>query len=157
LFRREGQLARERAEALITLSTREGFPWWLAVGTMMRGGALAAQGQVQEGIVQMCQSHMSAHAPYMLAEAYGNAGQVEEGLTVVAEALAVVDKTGMRVSEAELYRLKGEITLKSKVPGPKSHVEQEAEECFHKAIEIARRQSAKSLELRAIMSLSRLW
>jgi len=68
-----------------------------------------------------------------------------------------VDKTGERYYEAELYRLKGQLTLQSKVPGPKSKVEKEAEECFLKAIEIARQQQAKSLELRAVMSLSRLW
>jgi len=70
---------------------------------------------------------------------------------------ALVDKTGERYYEAELYRLKGQLTLQSKVPGPKSKVEKEAEECFLKAIEIARQQQAKSLELRAVMSLSRLW
>jgi len=57
----------------------------------------------------------------------------------------------------ELYRLKGELTLKSKVPNPKSKVEAEAEECFPRAIEVARKQQAKSLGLRAVMSLSRLW
>jgi tetratricopeptide (TPR) repeat protein len=111
LLRREGQLAREQAEAVITLSTEQGFPFWLAFGTMVRGGALAEQGQMQEGIAQMRQSQMSFLAPYVLAEAYGKVGQVEEGLTVLAEALAFVDKTGERVSEAELYRLKGELTL----------------------------------------------
>ena len=67
------------------------------------------------------------------------------------------DKSGERRWEAELYRLKGQLTLQqSKVQSPRSKVE-EAEECFQKAIEIARHQSAKSLELRAVMSLSRLW
>jgi predicted ATPase len=91
----------------------------------------------------------------VLAEACGKVGWVEEGLTVLTEALAFVDKTGTRVYEAELYRLKGEL-LQSSVQSLESRVK-EAEECFHKAIEIARRQSAKSLELRAVMSLSRLW
>jgi adenylate cyclase len=72
---------------------------------------------------------------------------------VLAEALAVVDKNGERMWEAELYRLKGELSLQSGVRSPES----EAEECFQKAIEISRRQQAKSLELRAVMSLSRLW
>ena len=71
--------------------------------------------------------------------------------------LRLVDKTDERFYEAELYRIKGQLTLQSKVQGPKSKVEEEAEECFLKAIEIARRQQAKSLELRAVMSLSRLW
>src|SRR6185369_211831 len=89
--------------------------------------------------------------------AYGEVGQREEGLSVLTEALAVVDRTGERVYEAELYRLKGELTLQPQVQGPRSIVEAEAEECFLRAIEIARRQQAKSLELRAAMSLSRLW
>ena len=94
--------------------------------------------------------------PLLLAEAYGKGGQGEEGLTLLAKVLAFVEKNGLRVIEAELYRLKGTLRLQSKVPSPKSQVE-EAEACFLKAIEIARRQSAKSLELRAVMSLSRLW
>ena len=100
----------------------------------------------------------------LLAEVYGEVGQAEEGL---AEALAVVDKNGEHYYEAELYRLKGELSLqsrqvkdKSKTSQDKSEVrspESEVEECFWKAIELARRQQAKSLELRAVMSLSRLW
>jgi predicted ATPase len=92
----------------------------------------------------------------LLAEAYGKTGQVEKGLTALTEALAAVDSTGERWYEAELYRLKGQLRLQSQVPSPKSQVE-EAEACFLKAIEIARKQQAKSLELRAVMSLSRLW
>jgi len=69
-----------------------------------------------------------------------------------------VGKTGERYYEAELYRLKGELTLaQSRVQGLASSVQKEAEECFQKAIEVARKQQAKSLELRAVMSLSRLW
>ena len=74
---------------------------------------------------------------------------------MITEALAGLNQ--VRHYEAEMYRLKGELTLQSKVPGPKSTVEEEAEECFHKAIEVARKQSAKSLELRATISLARLW
>ncbi len=98
------------------------------------------------------------HFLALLAEAYGKVGQVEEGLMMLAEALALVDKTGERVPEAELYRVKGELTLaQSSVQGLESRVQKEAEECFQKAVDIARRQSAKSWELRAVMSLSRLW
>jgi predicted ATPase len=176
--RREGQAVQERAEAQIALAREQGFPDWLAWGTIWRGWALAAQGQGAEGIAQIRQGQTSWQAlgaeimqPYclaLLAEAYGKGGQVEEGLSVLAEALALMDKTQERWYEAELYRLKGELSLQSRspksevtniqhpAPSTQAEVEQEAEECFHKAIEIARRQQAKSLELRAVMSLVRL-
>jgi predicted ATPase len=157
---REAHGTQERAEAAITLSTEQGFPQWLAMGTILRGWALAVQGQGEEGIAQMRQGLATYRAtgaevwrPYflaLLAEGQGKVGQTEEGLEALAEALAVVDRTGERFYEAELYRLKGQLTLQSKVV-------EEAEECFRKAIEIAQRQQAKSLELRAVMSLARLW
>ena len=92
----------------------------------------------------------------LLAEKCGKADRTEEGLRVLAEAIAAMNKTEERNYEAELYRLKGELTLQSKVQSPRSKVE-EAEEYFLRAIEIARKQQAKSLELRAVMSLARLW
>jgi predicted ATPase len=92
----------------------------------------------------------------LLAEVYGQMGQAEEGLGILAEALAVVDNTEERFYEAELYRLKGELTLQSSVQGLESRVKK-AEECLLNAIEIANRQQAKSLELRATVSLARLW
>ena len=119
--RREGQAAQERAEAAMTLSTEQGFPVWLAMGTIKRGWALAEQGQGEEGIAQLRQGLAASRAtgaevarPHylaLLAEAYGRAGQAEEGLSALAEALALVDKTGERHYEAELYRLKGELLL----------------------------------------------
>jgi adenylate cyclase len=98
---------------------------------------------------------------------YEHVGEIEGGLTMLAQALAAVEKSGMRWWEAELHRLRGEITLaqskvqslKSKVTDPRSlnpDPQGEAEACFLKAIEIARMQQAKSLELRAVMSLVRL-
>ncbi len=177
-FRREGQAAQARAEAAIALSTEQGFAQLLALGTIQRGWALNEQGQGEEGIVQVRQGlaacratgaelYRSGHLA-LLAEAHGKAGQPEEGLAVLAEALDTVNKSGERYYEAELYRLKGELRLqKFQVSGskfqvqesPKSEVrspESEAEECFWKAIDIARKQQAKSWELRAVMSLSRL-
>ena len=146
----------------MTLSTEQGLPYLLVYGTIVRGWAIAEQGQVQEGIVQMRQSRELISLS-LLAEAYGKVGQVKEGLTVLAKGLAFVDKNEVRFYEAELYRLKGELmlhqskvqSLKSKIPS--TQAEAEAEACFHKAIEIARQQQAKSLELRAVMSLGRLW
>lgn len=87
-----------------------------------------------------------------LAEAYGKAGQHKEGLALVAEALAALEKTGECFHEAELYRLKGELLL-----AHSAEHQTEAEACFHQTLEVARCQQAKSLELRAAMSLSRLW
>jgi class 3 adenylate cyclase/predicted ATPase len=166
-LRQEWQAAQERAEALIVLATEQGFTLWLAWVTILRGWALAEQGRGEEGIAQMSQGIgawratgaelLRPHFLALLAEAYGKAGQAEEGLAALAEALEVVDKSGERFYEAELYRLKGTLTLQSQVSSPKSQVQKEAEECFQRAIEIARRQQAKSLELRAVMSLSRLW
>jgi predicted ATPase len=160
--RREAQAAQERAEALIALSTEQSFPHWLPYGTILRGWALTAQGKGAEGIAQMRQglaayqvTRSKLNRPYLLsllAEAYGKVGQPEEGLTVLVEALALVDSTGERYWEAELHRRKGELLLMQQ--GQKVG---EAEECFRQALDIARRQQAKSLELRAAMSLSRLW
>ncbi len=178
-FRQEGQAAQQWAEAVMTVSTEQGFPLLLARGTIVRGWALAEQGQREEGVAQTRQGLAAYRAtgaelrrPHylaLLAEAYGKVGRAEEGLSVLAEALAQMHRTGERAYEAELYRLKGELTLqKFQVSGskfqvqesPKSEVrspESEAEEYFLRAIEIARRQSAKSWELRAAISLSRLW
>jgi class 3 adenylate cyclase/predicted ATPase len=165
-YRREGHIVRERAEAEIALSSEQGFPYWLALGTVWRGWALAEQGQGEEGIMQIRQGIAAYRATgaelaqsywlALLAEAYGKGGQGEEGLTLLTKALEIVYKTKARLHEAELYRLKGELTLQSQVRGSKSKVE-EAEACFLQAIEIARKQQAKSLELRAVLSLSRLW
>jgi predicted ATPase len=99
----------------------------------------------------------------------GRGGRAGEGLTVAGEALAIADKNEEHFYDAELYRLKGQLVLQSTVHSPQSEnpntqhlapstqTEAEAEACFLKAIEIARRQQVKSLELRAVMSLSRLW
>jgi predicted ATPase len=86
-----------------------------------------------------------------LAWAYGRAGRPGEGATLLAEARVVMENTGERLYGAELYRLKGELTLgQLKIKG-------EAEACFQRAIKTARRRQAKSLELRAATSLARLW
>ena len=157
---------------MLLLACEQRFAFWVAWVTTLQGWALAEQGQGAEGIAQMRQGLAAYRAtgaeqwrPYvlaLLAEGYGKAGQREDGLSVVAEALAQVDKTGERFYEAELYRLKGELSLQSEITNPQhpalsTQAKAEAEACFHKAIEIARRQQAKSLELRAVMSLVRLW
>src|SRR5205823_1085994 len=106
-------------EAVIALSTNQGFPLVLATGTILRGWVLAGQGQGEEGIAQICRgitawrtAGAEVTGPYflaLLAEAYGKMGQIEAGLTVLAEALTMANKNGERWWEAELYRLKGEL------------------------------------------------
>jgi len=176
--RREGQVVQERAAAASTLSIEQGFPPFLAQANILQGWVLAEQRQGKEGIIQMIQALVDYRAtgaevyrPYflsLLAEAYGKVGQAEEGLNVLTEALEIVGKTRERYYEAELSRLKGELTLQKfqvsdstfRVPSTQHRTpstQAEAEACFQQAIEIARLQQAKSLELRAVMSLSRLW
>jgi predicted ATPase len=160
---RHVQAVSAQAEAVMTLATEQGFPQWLAGGTFFRGWALAAQGQPEAGIAQLRQGLAAWRATgaeigwprwlTMLAEAYGSVGQPETGLTVLAEALALVEKTGQSVYEADLHRLQGELLLLHAGEGGGA----EAEACFHHALTIARRQQAKSLELRAAISLGRLW
>jgi predicted ATPase len=128
----------------------------------LRGWALAAQGQGEEGVAQMWQALTDALATgasivrpmclTLLAEAYGREGQVDQGLRILAEGLAVSDQGGARYYEAEGYRLKGELLLQQDVPDTA-----QAETCFHYALAIAYRQQAKSWELRAAMSLAHLW
>jgi class 3 adenylate cyclase/predicted ATPase len=176
--RREFQAAQTYAEALWALATERGFPYWCAEGTILRGYMLATQGQAEEGIAQIRQGLSAYRAtgatlgqPYFLSQlaaAYGWSGRVEAGLETLAEARGLVDTTGERFYEAEIARLTGELLLQTRRQGAASgrgtprvarrpsHVA-EAERCFHQALTVARRQQAKSLELRAAMSVSRLW
>jgi predicted ATPase len=161
-FRREEQVAQEQAEAAMTLSTKQGFPLWLAIGMILGGRTLAEQGQGSEGIAQMRQGLAVFQAtvaevgrPYfltLLAEVYGRGRQAEERLCILDESLAAVQKTGECWWEAELYRHKGVLVL-----ARSGEDYAEAETCFRQAIAVARRQHAKALELRTAMSLSRLW
>ena len=161
-LRREAAVVQERAEAERALCTEHGFAYYLAWGTLLRGWALAAQGEWAEGIAQIREGLATWWAigartvwPWflaLLAEACGRAEQVEEGLRALDEALEAMQTTEERVYEAEVYRLKGELLLQQ------SAAQQgEAEESLQQALAVARRQQAKSLELRAATSLSRLW
>ncbi len=161
-LRREWPAAQERAEATIALACEQGFTLWLAMGTILRGWALALQGQLEQGMALLRQGLAAYRATgtelaqsyclALLAEAYLNGGQAEEGLRVITEALTAVNDRGERCYEAELYRLQGELLL-ARPAMPHA----EAEACFFQALAVARRQQAKALELRAAMSLSRLW
>jgi predicted ATPase len=159
-FRREPQAVHEQAEAAVALCTEQGFAYYLAWGTTMQGWARVVQGQGELGIAQTRQGLDALRAtgaalrlPYyfaLLAEACGQTGQAAEGLALLAEALA--HKSGETWMEAELYRLKGELLLSLAADNYT-----EAAGCFHQALTTARRQQAKSWELRAAMSLARLW
>jgi class 3 adenylate cyclase/predicted ATPase len=169
-FRREWHLTQELTEAGITLGTEQGSAVFLAHGTTLRGWALshryAEPGAVQEqreaGMTQMQQGLAAWRAtgaavfqPYglaLLAEVSAQVGQHEAGLTLLAEALELTNDKGERRWEAEVYRLKGEVLLARSA----GH-DAEAETCFRQALDVARQQQAKSWELRAAMSLSRLW
>ncbi|MGH8066726.1 MAG: AAA family ATPase [Candidatus Entotheonellia bacterium] len=170
-LRREAPLTQARAEAMITLATDQGLSQYLGQATPLRGWALAASGQWEEGRTQIQQGLADYRAtgaardrPYyltLLAEASTQVGQTTEGLEAVEEALATLAKSGVRWWEAELYRLRGELLLaleskKQEAKGKGQKVE-EAEACFQQALAVACRQQARSLELRAAMSLSRLW
>jgi predicted ATPase len=134
----------------------------LAQVTPLRGWALAVTGHRGEGITQIQQglaayraTGAAAYRPYhlaLLAEVFTKMGQTTEGLEALAEALATLAKSRARWWEAELYRLRGELLLQHTAAQPV-----EAQACFQQALAVARRQQAKSLELRAAMSLARLW
>ncbi len=155
------QRVRKLAEEAVAFSAEHGMPLYLGAAWVMRGWAMVGQEEAADGIEEMRRgiaAYQSTGAevmlPYilwLLAEAYGKAGQPGEGLAALDEAQALVEKNEERFWEAELYRLKGVLLTGA------GGVASEVEACFDQAIEIARRQKAKSLELRAVMSLGRLW
>jgi predicted ATPase len=163
-YRREVPAVRGSAEATTAVATEHGLSFWRACGQVMVGWALAEQGACAGGIAQLRQGLTAGKAAgsetyrtyfiALLAEALGKVGRIEEGLEALAEALAQMDATGEGFHGAELHRLQGEFLLRreaAEVTG------REAEACFRRALTIARRQQAKSLELRAAMSLTRLY
>ena len=160
---REWQTGQERATAAISLADEQGLSFWVALGTFNLGFALANLGKYEEGITKILQSMATYEATgaglvqagnlAVLAGLYGAAGRIEEGLRRIAEALVISQESDERGWEGLLHSIKGGLILQSGRQGSAA----EAEECFHRAIEIARRQNAKSIELRATIGLSRLW
>jgi predicted ATPase len=159
--RREAHAARENALSVMRLSAEHGLPDWLGWATTLHAWALAQEGRSEEGLAQMRQSLaalsatgaglMRPHDLCFLAEVCMEAGRLDEGLDAIAEALSAADEHENRMHESEINRLKGELLLKQD-----DSKRAEAQSCFERAIEVARKQSAKSWELRATMSLARL-
>jgi predicted ATPase len=161
-LRRDVPAVHEHAEAAVALSTEQGFPQWEALGTSLCGWALAMQRQGEEGIAQVHQGIAAMrttgavlYVPYLctvLAEVRDYLGHTEDGLQALAEAHTLVEQHEERWWEAEICRLRGVLLLRQ--PGTP---QAEAETWLQRALDVARRQEAKALELRAAMSLARLW
>jgi predicted ATPase len=163
-WRGEVQPTRERAEELTALAAEYAFPAWVVVGTVLRGWAQVSEGERSEGFATMRRGVRELQAlgagfgrmrcPAMLAAALGEQGQTAEAQAVLDEVLATLERTGGRYLESDLYRIQGQLLLQRE-PGPEALVE--AERWFRRAIEVARRQQAKSMELCAVVGLSRLY
>jgi adenylate cyclase len=160
--RRDVPAVHEQAEAAVALSTAQGFPLWVAWGASMRGWALAMQGQGAEGMAQVRQGLAAYRAngavsavPFwctVLADICDHLGHPADGLQALTEAHTLVEQQEERWWEAEVCRLRGVLLLRQ----PETP-QAEAEAWLQRALDVARRQEAKALELRAAMSLARLW
>jgi len=159
-FRRETAAAKERAEATLAVANEHGLTQWQAAATFLRGWTRTMDGPSEGGLAEMHRGLAAYRAtgtgmdlPWYLgtlAAACGKTGRVSEGIVMIAEALASAE--GADFYEAELHRLDGELRLLES----KSNTDH-AEACFQQALSVARNQRAKSWELRAAMSLGRLW
>jgi DNA-binding winged helix-turn-helix (wHTH) protein/predicted ATPase len=172
VFRREEHAAQTSIDALMRIAPQHGFQFLLADSAVVYGWSLVAQDMEAKGL-QHIRSAIAAYEAtgaimsrpaqlVLLAKAYGKAGQNDDELAALEAAREVMEQTGERTYDAEAHRLHGELILhRSQRTASKrqttSGAAREAEACFQKAIEVARRQRARSLELRAVMDLSRLW
>ena len=161
-FRRESRIAYQRAEAAIAVCSEQNFAYYLGWAMIIKGWALADQGECEEGMAEIHQGLKTLRdtgakrsLPYylsLLAEVYGMKGQAEEGLRIISDAFVEAQNIAEHWWEAELYRLKGALLLQKPEPDTA-----QVEASFHQALDVARRQQSKSLELRAATSLCRLW
>jgi len=162
LLRRETTATRESGESMIAHCSEKGFPPFIPMGKIFRGGALAGAGEFVEGVGELRQGIAGVRATgteytlplfyAWLGELCGKGGQVEEGLSALEDGLAMSEKNDDRFSLPEFHRVKGELLL-----ARSARNKDEAEDAFSQAVTVARDQEAKSLELRAAMSLARLW
>lgn len=160
-LRREAEATAEYAQALLSLAEEQAFPVWFAAGTILAGWAEARLGEWDTGAARIRQgiaayltngaAMMHPHFLGLLAEALETGGQIDEGLDALNRARSIVDETGEHYFEAELYRLRGELLLKSTGRNERAD---EAQACFRNALAVARRQKARSLELRASVSVA---
>ena len=160
-LRRDVPATQGQAEATIALCSEHMFPFWLAWGTILQGWVFGegqrdeSVSQIRDGLAAYRATGAETARPYfltLLAEVYGKTGEIDDGLMVLNEALQTADQTANRCFEAEMHRLHAELLLSRS-----DHDQIVAETHLQKAVGIARHQEAKSLELRAAMSLSRLW
>ena len=161
-LRREIPESRAYAEKTIALAREQGFAFWEAQEAIHRGWAVAMQGEGAHGVAAMRAGlaayqatgagHWWSHWQALLAESAMHAGQYNEALEACEQALVAVKERQERFYEAEVYRLQGEVLIHCTEEG-----EVAGETCFHQALRAARRDGARSLELRAALSLSRLW
>ena len=166
---RDWSNTRGRAERALDISQEHGYPVWDALSRCELGLALTRLGKPEQGIAQLEQGLLGWQATEMLSlrsqldawlvEAYMIAGRTQAGLIRVDETVAYVAESRECLWEAELHRLRGELLLRAmQVEGEVVvRSEAEVERAYWQAIEVARRQRAKSWELRATMSLARLW
>ena len=162
-LRREAEATAEYAQTLLSLAEEQAFPVWIAAGMVLAGWAETQRGQRDAGLARIRQgiaaflangaAMMHPHFLCLLAEALDAGAQVAEGLDVLARALSIVEETGERYYESELHRLRGELLLKQNDRVDRTD---EAQTCFQNAMTVARRQQARSLELRASVSAARL-
>ena len=158
---RLGPEVQARAEEEMAIATEQGFPFWHALGTLHKGAGMLLQGRREESLAVLLKGFTAFRATGaevrvpsylgLLGDAYTQSARFEDAHKALNEGLAVVEKNDDRCHEAELYRLKGELLL------AESRDETAAENCFRRAIETAQGQQSKGWELRATVSLARLW
>jgi predicted ATPase len=162
VFARDVATAYACGDDCVALASEHGFAQWAARGRMLRGWAVAQRGETTTGIAHIreglaADEAIGAHlrAPFyltLLGEALALAGRTEEGLAALDDALAKTAVSGERGWDAEIHRLRGELTARLPYPDPAK-----AEDSFRTALTIAREQGTRGYELRAATSLGRLW
>jgi predicted ATPase len=162
VLRRDAAAAREQAQGVISYARAQGFAYWEACGLVYQGWALSQTGcadeglaSIQDGLGRFRAMGASLSVPWalvLLAECFAAAGQLDHGLQSSLEALEAIERADTRLCESEAHRIRGELLLEHSAANA-----EQAEHCFHEAIAVARSQSAKLYELRAAVSLARLW